>query len=331
MTSLTDRKVALSHWLRQEGLIDEGHLQVISGDAGFRKYYRFTLNGTSRLAVDANPDTEKNWQFVDLADQYAAVDVEVPKIFHYDLQQGFLCIEDLGDTLLSEVLKLENLDQFYWLALGEIPKIQQVIGYQSQPLPDYAESLLDMEFEIFTQWLVEHHLQLTLTPSQCAMLKQAFSILSDNFVEQPVVGVHRDFHSRNLLLREDNRIGVIDFQDTVTGPLTYDVVSLLRDCYLRWPDEDIQRLLVRYHLTYCADYPWETFKRWFDLTGVQRHIKVCGIFARLHHRDGKPAYLKDIPRVLEYIVDVAGQYAELNEFVEFIDHVVEPSLKRIVE
>lgn len=326
---MASRQSQLLSWLNDITTFNLTGLDKVSGDASFRHYYRFNANGTSYIAVDAPPDTENTEGFVDIATAYHGLGVRVPTILGANINQGFMYLEDFGNTLLGDVLNDSNYQQLYHKALQQLIDVQSVTLVQSEPLPAFDEALLNREYGLFTDWLLAKHLNIALTADECSMLKRAFDILSENFKEQPQVGVHRDYHSRNIMVLDDDALGIIDFQDAVIGPVTYDAVSLMRDCYVRWPDEGIVDVLKAWHQGHFNRYSWDTFKRWFDLTGIQRHVKASGIFARLNHRDNKSIYLNDIPRTLRYIVDVGKQYAELGDFVDFIEDRVQPALKDI--
>jgi aminoglycoside/choline kinase family phosphotransferase len=301
----------------------------VSGDASFRRYYRFNVDSRSYIAVDAPPETENTESFVNIAQAYHDAGVRVPNILGVNVNQGFMYLEDFGNTLLGSVLDNSNYPYYYAKALKQLVEIHSVSDIEGELLPSFDNELLNREYGLFTDWLLSTHLGMVLTDQEDAMLKNTFHVLSKNFVEQPQGGVHRDYHSRNIMVLDNEALGIIDFQDAVVGPITYDAVSLLRDCYVRWPEDGIYDVLKAWHNEYFTTYEWDTFKRWFDLTGIQRHIKASGIFARLNHRDNKSLYLEDIPRTLNYIVDVGKQYDELSSFTHFVEQKVLPTLKEI--
>lgn len=336
------RAKALFDWVGSlfNGRIDKFHM--ISGDASFRRYFRFHsgLRSQSFIAVDAPPETEKNPQFVELSSVFQKLGVNVPQVLNFDFSNGFLLLEDFGDRLFSHVVEAKfNADILYQQALLVLPQLQKLTEFDSFEnaieLPAYDMALLDIESELFSYWLLEVHLGLKITVAQRKLLERMQQYLKDRFFEQPQVGVHRDYHSRNLMLLnceppEDVRIGVIDFQDAVKGPLTYDMVSLLRDCYITWPDTFVTQQLQKLHCTFYNQYDWETFLHWFDCTGLQRHLKAAGIFARLCHRDNKTHYLPDIPRTLDYVVKVSKELSQseqlswMGDFASFIERDVIP-------
>lgn len=307
-------------------------LSVVSGDASFRRYFRFNVDGRSYIAVDAPPDKEDSRPFVDISKAYAEQGLTVPEVIHYDLAQGYMCQSDLGDNLLLPVLSDETVDAYYRKSLALLADVAKVTETDSGRLPLFDEALLKDEMLLFTDWLLPRHLDVKLTDAEQSVVDKVFEILIKSALEQPQVGVHRDYHSRNLMIMDDDSIGIIDYQDGVIGGLTYDAVSLLRDCYIVWPDELVYRHLLEFKALMTPQLPSleavepQTFIRWFDWMGLQRHIKVCGIFARLYYRDGKAGYLDDIPRVMDYIIHVGNKYPEFAEFVALIESKLKPVL-----
>ncbi len=299
---------------------------MVSGDASFRRYFRFEDQGKSVIAVDAPPETEDSQRFIDMARSYKQLGILVPEIYCADETQGFYCQQDFGDQLFSDVVNNNNSQDLYAQALDCLPAIQGCTDIKGESLPQFDSSLIDVEYSLFTNWLVSDYLGLVLNAAQIMTLQGAFEHIKQVFLEQPQVGVHRDFHSRNLMIVNNQQIGIIDFQDAVVGPLTYDAVSLLRDCYKRWPASDVENWLADWHTKHYAQYPWSEFKYWFDMTGLQRHIKASGIFARLCIRDHKPAYLQDIPRTLEYVIEVAHGYPALRDFADLVKEMVLPAV-----
>mgnify|MGYP003322532633 CR=1 FL=1 len=256
-----------------------------------------------------------------------AAGVQVPAILEQDLAQGFLLLSDLGTVLYLDVLTEDNFAELYDDALLALAKIQD--GADARGLPPYDEALLRREMMLFSDWLVGRHLQIELTPAQQDAMEQVHTLLVASALAQPRVFVHRDYHSRNLMVCPGNNPGILDFQDAVAGPVTYDLVSLLKDCYIKWPRARIKNralaFLRRSHGARAIDEG--QYLRWFDLMGVQRHLKASGIFARLYHRDHKAGYLKDIPRTLSYIQDLGADYPELDPLVTLIGEQVLPGLK----
>ncbi len=322
---MTERLDALKRWLETELDFREYTLQPASSDASFRRYFRVTHEGESLVVMDAPPDREDSRPFVAVDKLLFAAGLNVPEIIDQDLANGYLLLGDLGSTLYLNVLSDETVERLYSDALNALIIIQRCKPGNGL-LPDYDRELLMAEMGLFRDWLVGTHLGIIPDDAQSQMLVTTFDLLADNALEQPQVCVHRDYHSRNLMVTESNNPGILDFQDAVIGPVTYDLVSLLRDCYIQWPRARVEDWALGYReraldsgiLGEEHGDP-QQFLRWFDLMGVQRHLKAAGIFARLNHRDGKPGYLDDIPRTLGYVVDVAGRYPELAGLGEFAE------------
>ncbi|KGK00547.1 aminoglycoside phosphotransferase family protein [Thalassotalea sp. ND16A] len=334
MSSLL-RKQQLEQWLQQLFVDQAIYLQPLTGDAGFRIYYRLQLVEQNFIVVDSPVDKINNLAFVGLAHGFARQNIQVPEIIHYDQANGFICITDFGDTLLSHKLNPETMPTLYQQAIALLPNIQKVQPGKGCSLAEYDQPFLQMELDIFSDWLLQRHLHIQLSKHEQQQLQQCFDLLISSAIEQPQVTVHRDFHSRNIMFGNDGELAVIDFQDAVIGPFTYDLVSLLRDCYVRWDDELIAPLLNFYveqiQQQSSLTIDGEQFQRWFDLMGLQRHIKASGIFARLYHRDAKPGYLNDIPLTLSYIVDIAAKYPELMFLSDLVKHKVLPGLAKLAE
>lgn len=335
MTLSDPRFLSLNQWLKAY-FSDEVTPVLISGDASFRRYFRIFTPDASFIAADSPPDLVPIGPFISLSNAYAAVGLTVPKVIHADTAQGFMLMTDLGDTQLLSVLNAQNVGQYYRQALDLLPQIASVVESQEvnsgliHALPYYNEAFVRRELHIFTEWLLGTHLSLSLSDDEQQLLNQSFDYLVANALSQPSVGMHRDFHSRNLMLQA-GELCVIDFQDAVVGPVTYDAVSLLRDCYIRWPQALVTDLM-QYHYQQAlahAFIPPETgfdqYQTWFDLMGLQRHIKAVGIFARLNYRDSKPAYMADIPLTLTYIVDIAMKYSELAPLALWLTRRVLPA------
>ncbi|KFZ36934.1 aminoglycoside phosphotransferase [Shewanella mangrovi] len=316
------RFLALQQWLA-DFFGNPVRLTLISGDASFRRYFRVSHAEQHYIVADSPPDKVDNRPFIAIATAYADADIPVPKIVAINETAGFILQQDLGDTQLLSLLTLDNVLSWYRKALALLPSIAQVRTSALGNLPDYDASFVERELAIFPQWLLEHHWQLSLSAAEQQLLDKVFSLLTENALAQPKVGMHRDFHSRNLMVVGDE-LTVIDFQDAVIGPLTYDAVSLLRDCYVRWPDAVVDELRQAFYQqcqqqgSIDLSVTVDVFNRWFDLMGIQRHIKAAGIFARLLHRDGKSGYIKDIPLTLQYIVDISRRYSELSEFADWV-------------
>ncbi|MBK1723342.1 aminoglycoside phosphotransferase [Thiocystis violacea] len=285
-----------------------------SSDASFRRYWRVTHAGRTTIAMDAPPQHEDCGRYADLSRRFRAIGINTPEILAEDRAQGFLLISDLGNGVYLSHLREDTADRLYGDALGALLTIQARGPLDG--LPVYDAPFLLRELGLFREWFLERHLGLDLSEADRTMLDGVDALLVESALEQPQVCVHRDYHSRNLMLTEVGNPGVLDFQDAVVGPVTYDLVSLLRDCYISWPAEQVTdwalgyQRLARQSGVIQEESP-ATFLRWFDLIGLQRHLKVCGIFARLNIRDGKPHYLDDLPRTLGYMLEVADRYPEL--------------------
>lgn len=297
-------------------------LSVVAGDASNRRYFRLAQGGSSYMVVEAPPATEKNEAFLAVRELLAGAGVRVPGLYGVDLQRGFMLLEDLGDAVLLPELAPESVDGHYQKAFGLLRQLAAAAP-PAQALPAYDRALLEEELSRFSEWFVEALLGYTLKQHEHELLARVFGKLVESALEQPQVLVHRDFHSRNLMLQADGQLAVIDFQDAVLGPITYDLVSLLRDCYIRWPAPQVRQWALAYRDSLgttgsLAQVSDEQFLRWFDWMGLQRHIKVLGTFARLYLRDSKPAYLEDLPLVIAYVLEVLGEYGlQQPEFAEF--------------
>jgi N-acetylmuramate 1-kinase len=321
------RQSALIDWINHHTPFQCQQLEAVSGDASFRRYFRFHYQGRTIIAVDAPPAQENSQIFALVSRAYRDCGLPVPSILAADFALGFYCQDDFGNKLFADALTANNCELLYSQALEHLPTIQSCIATEAGPLPAFDDAMLGRESELFSHWLIQVHLDLNLSMQEVQAMEQAFLTLRDNFNSQPQVGVHRDYHSRNLMILPDQAIGIIDFQDAVVGPLTYDAASLLRDCYQDWPDSMVYGLLKDWHGKYYAQFDWLQFKRWFDLTGIQRHVKASGIFARLWHRDGKSVYLQDIPRTLQHLVNVSQHYTELSDFTALVNNKIKPAVE----
>ena len=296
-------------------------LTPVSADASFRRYFRVTLDGVTRIAMDAPPEREDSRPFVRVAQLLSEAGVHVPEVIASDLDQGFLLLSDLGDTTYLRALTELNADTLFADATGALIRWQ--CASRVAVLPPYDRALLQREMDLFPDWYVRRHLGVELTDDQRVALTGVMTLLADSALAQPAVFVHRDFMPRNLMVSQPNP-GVLDFQDAVHGPITYDVVSLFRDAFISWPEERVLDWSVRYweqakraHLPVDADFG--AFYRAFEWMGLQRHLKVLGIFARICYRDGKPGYLEDAPRFLGYVRAVCGRYAHLTPLARLVD------------
>ncbi|MFD1123665.1 aminoglycoside phosphotransferase family protein [Methylophilus flavus] len=315
-----DRTQQLEQWLAQ--VLDQPYtLTTASADASFRRYFRVHLPQETLIAMDAPPPQEDCRPFVNVAERLLAAGLNVPKVIAQDVTQGFLLLSDLGnDTYLSK-LNPKNTKALYGDACQSLIKMQ--LATDKDALPPYDAALLMRELQLFPGWYVAKHLGKTLSAEQQAVLDKTFAQLIDNILKQPQVTVHRDYHSRNLMVTAENNPGVLDFQDAVIGAITYDLASLFKDAYIRWDEEDLMDWVVRYwQAAKKAGLPvnedFGGFYKDFEWMGVQRHIKVLGIFARLYHRDGKDGYLKDMPLVMQYLQAACERYVELRPFLRLL-------------
>jgi len=324
----------LKSWLNTALEQPINNITVASADASFRRYFRVFTAQQTWIAMDAPPEKEDCKPFIQVAEAFIQLGVNVPKIYAQDLDQGFLLLTDFGSTCYLDVLNESNADQLYGDAMQALIDLQTQASPQQVVLPPYDEKLLNQEMLLFSDWFLPKHVKIKLSEAEASELKAVSQYLITNALEQDSVWVHRDYHSRNLMQTTDKNPGVIDFQDAVAGPITYDLVSLLRDCYIAWPAEKIEYWVNAYleklqKQGKCTSVSASTFKQWFDLMGVQRHLKAIGIFARLNYRDGKSGYLNDIPRTLNYVKEVSGQYAELTPLHELITKRVLPAMNEL--
>ena len=324
---MSERYDLLSQWINSVIKTDEFELQSASEDASFRSYHRLFIEDKTFIVMDAPPPQEDCKPFVKITETLLTAGINVPTIHYMDLDQGFLVLDDFGDRLYLGELNNESADTLYSDAINSIVTMQS--NSETKELPHYDEALLRREMALFTDWLLEKYLEIDLSNAEQKSIHLLFSVLVENALNQPQCFVHRDYHSRNLMITKTNNPGVIDYQDAVLGPVSYDLVSLLKDCYIKWPKAQIQAW-VNFYLEQRSDNGKEIersdFQRWFDLMGVQRHLKASGIFARLSIRDGKHHFLDDVPRTLSYIVDLKNDYQELEVLCDVIETMVLPKL-----
>jgi N-acetylmuramate 1-kinase len=322
-----DRKNQLESWLRQVLSAYTFTLTTASADASFRRYFRVHLAHEFKgyktlITMDAPPRQEDCTPFVKVANLFLAAGLNVPQVLAQDLSSGFLLLTDLGDDTYLSALNPTTAQKMYGDAADALIKLQ--LASKSNILPNYDAALLTREMQLFPDWYVAKHLKFELNAEQQTALNHTFELLNKNILAQGQVYVHRDYHSRNLMITSENNPGVLDFQDAVYGAITYDLVSLLKDAYIQWDEEQIIDWAVRYwEKARKAGLPVSTdfseFYRDFEWMGAQRHIKILGIFARLCHRDGKDGYLKDMPLVLHYLRKVCERYVELRPMLRLLD------------
>jgi aminoglycoside/choline kinase family phosphotransferase len=322
------RRDALLSWLKTDRNMPLQTLEPASSDASFRRYFRAMTPEGSWIAMDAPPEHEDVRPFLHVAQLLAGAGVRTPRVHAMNLEQGFLLLDDFGSTRYLDALDADCADTLYADALEMLLRIQRGVSVQECGLPIYDAHLLRREIDLFRDWFL---VKLLGASPDDTMLNTLWGKLIGSALAQPQVCVHRDYHSRNLMVTDHPNPGVLDFQDSVIGPITYDLASLLRDCYIAWPVEQVEnwtlghagRLRESGLLNGVDD---ALFLRWFDLMGMQRHLKAIGIFARLWLRDGKPGYLADIPRTLGYVASVGKRYSECGPFVDFLERAVLPRL-----
>lgn len=322
---IDERLKALKKWARKQSKKGLGEFRVLHEQASFRRYFR----AGGGIWVDAPVQQENLEQFVRVGRCLAVIGVRVPEIYAFDLEQGFLWQEDLGKNTLHSVLTPDNADLWYERAIKILPDIVRLRIFP----PDYDQTMVDSENQLFVTWFLQTHLGLSLSQGEQVMLDAVFQLLSENHFEQPQGCVHRDYHSLNLMAMKDE-LGVIDFQDLVYGPVTYDVISLLEDCYVAWPDEQVKAWLTKSYRYFkeqelIADLTAEDFITYATLCGLQRHLKALGIFARLHHRDGKSQYLDAMPTTLAYTLRACTNHPELAYFGKWLSSHTQPIVNKI--
>lgn len=317
------RTLNIDDWLRARFPGEPFSLTPASEDASFRRYFRVTTAAGTRIVMDAPPEHEDCRAFVKVARLFREAGVNVPQVFADDLENGYLLLTDLGSTLYLQALDQGNAGQLYDAATDALVRIQ--LASRPGTLPDYDRELLLRELRLFPDWYVAKRLNISLSDAQSSALAAVFELILANNLAQPRVYVHRDYHSRNLMVTEPNP-GIIDFQDAVYGPVTYDLVSLFKDAYIHWDEERVIDWVVRYwekarRAGLPVDADFGAFYRDFEWMGVQRHVKVLGIFARLFHRDGKDRYLQDMPLVMTYLRAACQRYSGLQPLLRLLDEL----------
>ncbi len=337
---MTQRIEQIKQWLGNDYQADIFSFEPASTDASFRRYFRVKFHNSvfeqppqqSFIVMDAPPDKEAITPFIDIDRQIEQVGVNVPHIYAINRADGFILMSDLGNTPYLKLLCSEPDEEWekrlYSDAMSALLIMQRGIHADSfvamdTQLQNYDSTLLRQEMQLLPDWYAKVHCQQQLSEADESILEQAMTCLIDSALEQPQVFVHRDYHSRNLMYVQEHNPGVIDFQDALLGPITYDLVSLLRDSYIAWPEEQVydwveqyREVLLRENL--LIDDDKTQFIRWFDWMGIQRQLKVVGIFSRLNYRDGKDNYLNDIPLTLEYLFNVASRYPEFDDLLKLI-------------
>ena len=304
-------------WLQGQGVEIQSGFKSVAGDASFRRYFRLQTDGRSRILMDAPPPVEDIGPFIDIARRLRSADLHAPEIFYADQQNGYLLLEDLGDDLYRESLTESNADAHF-------PKLfallkDMALSVDSSQLPEFDTAMLRTEMDLFPGWYLAHH--------RDTMPRGRFEAAWDGFcdriiesaLDQPQCFVHRDFHSCNLLRTDKNSVGIIDFQDAVRGPVSYDFISLVWDRYIHWPRKQIENWMEDFRSDLGLDIEPGRWLRYCDLMGLQRNIKVVGIFSRLHYRDGRDGYLEMIPRFYEYVTSTLRLYPEFSEMLDILE------------
>ncbi|MEE9451748.1 MAG: phosphotransferase [Gammaproteobacteria bacterium] len=323
----------LQGWLQKQLDCPSFKLEAMTNGASFRRYFRLNHNGQNYIVVDAPPDREASGLFALIARALIKLGINVPQILAQDLHRGFLLISDLGSRLYLQMFDTYDPGQLYHYAIDTLLMIQECKDIPGYRLPVFDQNFITSELGLFDHWFLRQQLGLSLSCEEEEIVSQAYEFLNTAVATQPQVFIHRDYHSRNLILLDDNAVGVLDFQDAMWGPVTYDIVSLLRDCYISWPEAQVKEWALLYWrqaqdngmMPQCSQ---QKFLYWFDLMGIQRHLKAVGIFARLNKRDNKSAYLGDIPRTLSYVGDIGQRYIALKPFIDFLHTRVSPEVMK---
>lgn len=317
---MENRKTALNDWLKTI-ITTPFKLIPLNGDASFRQYYRLTQQSSQLIVMDAPPANESLADFIKINEIITTAGVRTPRVYHSNIPAGFAILEDLGNQLLLDNINATNADSYYKSAIDSIVSMQHC----ETSVPLFDRTLLMQELNLFSTWFIKGYLQFQLTGNEVCIIDNAFNQLCVEILKQPYCFVHRDYHSRNLMIT-DNKLVVIDFQDAVKGPITYDLVSLLKDCYITWPRDQVMDWLNYFYQnsTQAQTVSLAEFTRFFDLTGLQRHLKVLGIFCRLHLRDGKSNYLKSLQTTLNYTLDCLARYPDFDRFYQLISGIKLP-------
>lgn len=322
MTAI-DRSAVRLAWARQVTGLPSLELAPASADASFRSYWRGYVDGQPVIVMDSPPEREDPAPWIDIGRRLADAGLHVPKVMVADVSLGFLLIEDLGTRTYLPELTDETADALYGDALDALLRMQSRVDTAGLPAFDHAWQT--MELEIMPTWLLQKHLGVEVACEEWDIIENAFTAIMHTIAEQPRAFMHRDYHSRNLLVTTERSPGIIDFQGAMSGPITYDLASLLRDAYITWDEERVRGWVEAYRLRLLdarlleESVDTDRFRRWFDLTGLQRHIKILGLFCRLCYRDGKPGYLDDLPRVLRYVLDTARRHADVAPLADYLE------------
>lgn len=319
---MDQRLAELTQWIHEDLGWKDAQLTVASADASFRRYFRIRHDGQTTIAMDAPPDKEDITPFIDITNRLLKTNTHVPALIAQNMERGFLILEDLGNTPYLDKLDDSSADALYHDAFDALIQMQAA---DITALPAYDEQRLHDEMQLMPEWFLKTHLNIKLTNAEQETVTSSFAFLIEQIAQQPSAHfVHRDYHSRNLMMTASRNPGVIDYQDAVAGPIAYDLVSLLRDCYIHWPHAQVYSWALQFRDKALAagvitEIDDQSFLKNFDIMGLQRHIKVLGIFCRLAHRDGKTNYLNDLPLTLSYVLDIARHYPELHDLLALFD------------
>ncbi len=299
-------------------------LKLASADASFRQYFRLYKGDESVILMDSSLEKESLRPFVDVTNRLLHVSVKAPKILDMNLDEGFLIIEDFGNIHYLNVLNHKNYEVLYTKAIKEIVTMQKA---DAKDLPNYDKAFLNFEMDLMQEWFLQKYLHVNLSSEEKQMIERTLDSISNEVLAQPQgLFVHRDYHSRNIMILKDGSVGVIDYQDAMSGAVTYDLVSLLKDCYVEYDEQEIQKLALKFRDMKNLHVDDATFIKWFDFMGLQRHIKVLGIFCRLYLRDGKSGYLNDLPLTLKYVIQSAHKYEQTEKLAKVLGKIELPEL-----
>lgn len=321
---MTDtRQLSLTEWLNNNVNLPPFQLKPLAGDASFRRYFRVELQNGSYIAMDAPPPRENCVPFIAIAKGLRDLGLNTPTIFAKDVARGFLLISDFGDKLFLKELTATNAEALYDCAIDALDVLRSCQVIQDWKLPYFSADFMRQELELFKEWFLLKHLNLNLSSSLEIQLSQCFDFIANTSANQSYSFMHRDYHSANLMILPHHQVGILDFQDAFVGPVTYDLVSLLRDCYIAWPDELVNKLVIRYfEKINLSNISQEQFLSWFEIMGLQRHLKALLTFSRKLHRDGNANYLQHIPRTLQYILKESAVFPECKVLYKLISEKV---------
>ncbi len=322
---MKQREQALQKWLATLCDITEPVLIALPGDASCRRYFRLLQGADSYIVMDAPPERENTLSYIAISRALRAEGLLTPEIIAHDSSQGFLLITDFGDRLLLRELNADNVELLYTQALNALAVLRCCSTVSGWQIPLFTADFMYKELKLFQEWYLVNHLAIGLSTADEKMLERLFSFLAATAASQPQVFMHRDYHSANLMVLVNSQIGILDFQDAFIGPVTYDLVSLLRDCYIAWPEDQVKKLVLEYKGQLNISSSNDEFLRWFDLMGLQRHLKALLTFSRKYRRDGDANYLKHIPRTLNYIMQESQYYPECQAFQGFLYNVMMPA------